>query len=85
LAQASLGFMYQTGRGGLVKDSGEAIRLYRLSAAQGYALGQNNLGAAYEFGIGTGSNLDEAIVWYKRAAAQNNARAIGNLKRLGRL
>jgi TPR repeat protein len=34
-AQASLGIMYQTGRGGLPKDDREAARLYKLAADRG--------------------------------------------------
>ena len=37
-AQTNLGVMYETGRG-VPKDYNEAVRLYRLAAEQGYAIG----------------------------------------------
>ena len=36
-----------------------------------------------ENGLGVAKNLNEAIDWYRKAAAQDNAKAIEALKRLG--
>jgi hypothetical protein len=43
MAQYSLGFMYENGRGGLTKNDFEAVRLYGLAAAQGNAIAQQHI------------------------------------------
>ena len=48
--QANLGFLYETGRGGLPRDDAEAARLYRLAAEQGVPFAQNKLAMFYEEG-----------------------------------
>ena len=71
------------GEGGLFKSPAEALRLFRLSAAQGYAGGQYSLGLMYEFGQG-GAPRDRtmAVSLYRQAAAQGNAKAAKKLKDL---
>ena len=63
------------GLGGLPKDEREAVRLYKLSADQGNAQGQVNLGSAYSHELG-GLPKDEreAVRLYKLSADQGNAR-----------
>jgi hypothetical protein len=71
-AEVSLGFFYETGRGGLPKDDREAARLYRLAAAQGDPIGQNKLATFYEDGRGgLPKNNREAARLYKLAAEQD--------------
>ena len=79
-ARASLGYFYETGRGGLAKDAREAARLYRLAADQGNAAAQNNLGVFYRDG-GAGLTRDdrEALRLFKLAADQGNAAGQNNL------
>ena len=48
-AQASLGWMYEKGRG-VEKDFKEAVKWYRKSAEQGNAYGQSKLGLMYKNG-----------------------------------
>jgi len=48
-AQTDLGFMYANGLG-VPQDYTEALKWYRKAVAQGYALGQNNLGVMYAEG-----------------------------------
>ena len=48
-AQNNLGLMYENGLG-VPKDYDEAVKWYRLAAAQGDALAQNNLGWMYDNG-----------------------------------
>jgi TPR repeat protein len=74
--------MFANGKG-VAKDYAEAVRLYRLSAAQGHAAAQNNLGVMFENGKGVATDRAEAIRWYRLAAAQGNANATAALKRLG--
>jgi TPR repeat protein len=59
--------MYFNGRG-VPQDYKEAIRLYRLSAEQGYAEAQYNLGVMYADGQGVAEDYAEAIKWLKLAA-----------------
>jgi len=71
-----LGQMYEHGRGGLPKDDREAVRLYKLAADQGNAIGQTTLGVFYESGRGGLPKDDrEAARLYKLAADQGNAAA----------
>jgi TPR repeat protein len=79
-ARASLGFFYETGRGGLAKDTREAARLYRLAADQGNAAAQNNLGVFYRDGGGGLTKDDrEALCLFKLAADQRNSYGQHNL------
>ena len=61
------------------QDDAEAVRWYRLAAAQGNALAQNNLGLMYDDGRGVPEDDAEAVRWYRLAAAQGNASAQFNL------
>lgn|GEM_PF-2109370 len=69
-AQASLGWLYQSGRLGRV-DLSQALHWYRLSAAQGQSVAQNNLGVCYEQGIGVAVDRQKALHWYRLSAAQH--------------
>lgn len=79
-AEISLGFMYQTGDGGLQKDEVSAVYWYRKAAEQGFAPGQYNLGVSYRNGQG-GLAKDErdAVQWYRLAADQGFAPAQNDL------
>jgi TPR repeat protein len=68
-----VGFCYYAGDGGVVKDYAEAVRLYRLAAAQGHAYAQYHLGHMFEIGQGVAQDRAEAIRWFRLAAAQGNA------------
>jgi TPR repeat protein len=54
-------------------------RLYRLAAAQGHAVAQNNLGIAFDKGRGVAQDYAEAVRLYRLAAAQGYAEAQFNL------
>ena len=51
LAQSSLGFMYEKGRG-VPPDYKTAVKWYRFAAEQGYAAARYNLGLMYKRGQG---------------------------------
>ena len=70
--------MYEDGQG-ITKDYKEAVKWYRLSANQGYALAQYNLGSMYYNGQGVKKNNAEAARWYRLAAVQGYASAQYNL------
>lgn len=57
---------------GVPQNYTEAVRLYRLAALQGDALGQSNLGFMYAGGKGVGKNDIEAVNWFRKAAYQGN-------------
>jgi hypothetical protein len=44
----------------------------------------NNLGRMYERGRGVPADLEQAVAWYRKAAAAGDEKARENLKRLGR-
>jgi TPR repeat protein len=74
--------MFEYGQG-VAQDYAEAVRLYRLAAAQGDANAQFNLGDMFENGKGVAQDRGEAIRLYRLAAAQGSANATAALKRLG--
>jgi TPR repeat protein len=59
------------------------MRLYRLAADQNFATAQANLGVTYQKGCGVPRDLNAALYWYRRAAAQGNVEAIKGLRCLG--
>jgi TPR repeat protein len=73
--------MFRDGHG-VAKDYAEAVRFYRLSAAQGHATAQTNLGYMFEYGRGVAQDLAEAIRWYRLAAEQGNVLARERLDKL---
>jgi len=69
-ARAHLGIMYGNGRGGLPKDDRIAVQLFRSAADNGEPTGMQLLGDWYLAGRVNGQrDFDQAVVWYKRAAA----------------
>lgn len=60
---------------GLRDDWDAAAKFWMLSAQQGWADGEYRVGRAFEYGIGVPLNLQQAIVWYDKAAAQGHAQA----------
>ena len=56
-------------------DYPEAVKWFRLSAAQGNAEAQFNLGLMYQNGYGTPRNMEEAVKCYLLSAKQGNAAA----------
>jgi TPR repeat protein len=63
----------------VVQDYAEAVKWYRLAAAQGHAAAQSNLGTMYVNGQGVVQDYAEAVKWYRLAAAQGHAAAQSNL------
>ena len=57
------------------KDYVTAAKLMRLSADQGYANAQNNLGVLYFKGQGVTQDYKEAVKWYRLSADQGDADA----------
>jgi TPR repeat protein len=53
-------------------DYKETVRLFRLSAEQGYAQDQFNMGAWYEYGIGVDQDLLLAHMWYNLAGSNGH-------------
>ena len=80
-AENLLGTIYEYGSTpafspyGIADNWDAAGRLWQASAAQGWAPGEFSLGRAYQYGIGVPLNLQSAILWYEKAAAQGNAQA----------
>jgi len=57
------------------KSYAEAMRWYRVAAAQGNALAQVGIGNLYGMALGVAQDYGEALRWYRLAAAQGNAEA----------
>ena len=61
-----------SGRGGVVQNDREAVRLLRLSADQGDELGEINLGICYAAGLfGLPKDAQEAVRLFRLAIAQD--------------
>ena len=54
------------------QDYKEAVRLFRLSAEQGTAAAQHNLGLMYDNGQGVLQDYKEAVKWYRLSAEQGD-------------
>ncbi|MDO5470229.1 MAG: Hsp70 family protein [Akkermansia sp.] len=52
---------------GLYRDTSEALKWYRASAAGGYHWGYHNVGKCYLEGQGIKKNDDEARIWFRKA------------------
>jgi len=63
---------------GVPKDYAEAVKWYRLAAAQGNANAQLNLGIMYGKGEGVPEDYVQAYAWLNLAAAQGNKIASKN-------
>ena len=82
-AQLEMGHsLYSNGTGNL-DDYPEALRLYRLAAAQGHPDSIFCVGFMHELGHGVPADAVEALVWYKRAAAEGHKRAALCVQKLG--
>ena len=62
------------------KNYKEAISLYRGLAEQGNPVGQYNLGILYEKGLGVPTDVEQAKIWFQKAADQGDADAIDKIK-----
>ena len=70
--------MYYNGTG-VPHDDKEAVRWYRMSAEQGYADAQLNLGVMYAKGEGVPQDDQEAAKWFRMSAEQGEAKGQSNL------
>ena len=69
--------MYDNGQG-VVQDYAEAVKWYRLAAAQGLANAQANLSFKYHNGQGVVQDYVRAHMWWNLSAAQGNANSAKN-------
>jgi TPR repeat protein len=84
-AQGALGALYADGRG-VPQDDGEAVKWFRLAAAQRLAGAQYALGMLYRKGQGVPQDDGEAVTWFRLAATQGYPKAqfmLGVLYRQG--
>ncbi|MDQ2994870.1 MAG: sel1 repeat family protein [Pseudomonadota bacterium] len=74
-AEVSLGALW------VHQNSAKAFELLQLAAAKGHVTGQEYLAGMYEMGWGIPTDHGMAAYWYRKAAAQNNKKAIAQLAR----
>jgi hypothetical protein len=79
--QFVVGSCYYRGDGGIFQDFVEAVRFYRLAAAQDFPAAQNELGWCLADGRGVAQDRAEAIRLYRLSAAQGNKDGEKSLKR----
>jgi hypothetical protein len=70
-AQAAIGSAYELGNDLVEKDLTEALRWYRLAAAQGEPNAQDGLGWMYVNGQGVAKDHAAGMKWFRLAAEQN--------------
>jgi TPR repeat protein len=68
---------------GVAQDSAEGIRLARIAAEQGDPGGLLLMGLAHERGLAVAQSVNEAKIWYRRAAERGSNNAKAALQRLG--
>jgi len=78
LAQNKLGYMYEKGEVKGTKDEAKAVKEYLKSALQNYNIAQLNLAMKFSENP-TRENLEIALFWYQKAAANGNTAAMNNL------
>lgn len=76
-AIATLGWMYETGKG-VGEDTARAAQLYRAALAKGEPFGQWRMGVMIDEGKAAGSDAD-AVALFRQAAAQKSAGAMASL------
>jgi TPR repeat protein len=74
-----LGDLYREASHGVKYSPKQAFRWYAESALAGSPTGQNNVGAAYENGLGCTQSYAKAAKWYRLAAEQGLNTAMANL------
>lgn len=77
VAQFNLGVLHDVGRG-VVQDYAQAVKWYRLAAAQGHAGAQFNLGGMYFEGLGVAQDYVRAYQWFALAGVAGYAGAVKN-------
>tara|TARA_R110002073_G_scaffold279026_1_gene443135 strand:- start:422914 stop:425649 length:2736 start_codon:yes stop_codon:yes gene_type:complete len=75
----ALGKLYFNGCGDITQNYEKALQYYKIAAKQNNLLSQNSIGYMYHFGKGVPVDLDEALVWYTRAADGDHIAAFNNL------
>ncbi len=81
-AQFSLGNSFYHGYYNGAVNYVEAVKWYTIAANQGEPQAQYELGVCYESGRGINQSIDEAILWYKKAAKQGYSPAKNKIKDL---
>lgn len=71
-SQVQLGIAYEAGHYGYAENWDLAAKLYQASAMQGWRKGQFSFGRAYQFGMGVPQDRQQAIVWFRKAAANGD-------------
>ena len=69
--------MYSKGQG-VPQDNNEAVKWYRLSAEQGNAKAQFNLGLKYAKGQGVPQDYMSAHMWWNLSGSNGNKQAVEN-------
>ncbi len=82
LSVYKIGLIYSRGDKTVKRDHETANAFFAKAAEMGFARAQNDLGNAFERGLGVRRNQKTAAEWYRRAAEQGWALAQFNLARL---
>jgi TPR repeat protein len=72
-----MGFMYANGHGA-PQNYPEAMRWYKLAAAQDHPTALSNLGFMFDQGLGVEADDAQALRWYTMAAKKGDPNAVKN-------
>jgi len=71
-SQVQMGIAYEAGLYGFPENWDLAAKLNEASAMQGWHKGQFGFGRDFQFGMGVPQDRQQAIAWYRKAAANGN-------------
>lgn len=77
----TLAYIYRDGEGEIQVDYEKAFHLFEQLANNGDSESMGNVGWAYRYGNGVEANINKAIYWFEKAAAQGSEYAKNNLKK----
>lgn len=78
-AQASLGWVYREGYGGIAKDYKLSFDWYMKAANQDYANAQASIGWLYREGLGVPQDYGKSLEYYRKGAEKGDLNAIGSM------
>ena len=74
-AENNMGRAYKFGLHGVPQNFQKSVYWFRKAARQGNASAEDNLGFAYDSGMGVPKNYQKAVYWWRKAARQGKADA----------
>ncbi len=84
-AMFEMGWLYQTGEGGLAKDYEKSAKWYLKAAEKGHPAAMYGIASLYYNGMGVKMDLDTATSWYQKSAAAGFPPAIKLIEEMSKV